>query len=72
VIRAVLDTHDWDDVQRLFPDLDPSQWDDPPANTDTEEIKRRTIEHMTDNGYTRASAELASREVMREVSYQWD
>jgi non-specific serine/threonine protein kinase len=72
VIRAVLDTHDWDDVRRLFPDLDPSQWDDPPANTDTEEIKARTIEHMTENGYTRASAELASRDVMREVSYQWD
>jgi non-specific serine/threonine protein kinase len=72
VIRAVLETHDWDDVRRLFPDLDPSQWDDPPANTETEEIKARTIEHMTENGYTPASAELTSREVMREVSYQWD
>jgi non-specific serine/threonine protein kinase len=72
VIRAVLDTHDWDDVRRLFPDLDPNQWDDPPANTDTEAIKQRTIDHMTENGYTRASAELASRDVMREVSYQWD
>jgi non-specific serine/threonine protein kinase len=72
VIRAVLDTHDWEDVRRLFPDLDPNQWADPPANTDTEEIKARTIEHMTDNGYTAASAELVSRDVMREVSYQWD
>jgi non-specific serine/threonine protein kinase len=71
VIRAVLDTHDWDDVRRLFPDLDPSQWADPPANTDTEEIKARTIDHMTENGYTPASAELVSRDVMREVSYQW-
>ncbi len=72
VIRAVLDTHDWEDVRRLFPDLDPNQWADPPANTDTEEIKARTIEHMTENGYTAASAELVSRDVMREVSYQWD
>jgi non-specific serine/threonine protein kinase len=72
VIRAVLDSHDWEDVQRLFPDLDPNQWDDPPANTETEQIKQRTIERMADAGYTRASAELASRDVMREVSYQWD
>jgi non-specific serine/threonine protein kinase len=68
----VLETHDWEDVRRLFPDLDPNQWADPPANTETEEIKARTIEHMTENGYTPASAELVSRDVMREVSYQWD
>jgi non-specific serine/threonine protein kinase len=72
VIRAVLESHDWEDVRRLFPDLDPSQWDDPPANTDTERIKERTIEEMADSGYTRASAELVSRDVMQEVSYQWD
>ncbi len=72
VIRAVLDTHDWDDVSRLFPDLDPSQWADPPADTETAEIKRRTIEEMQQNGYSAASAELTSRAVMREVSYRWD
>jgi non-specific serine/threonine protein kinase len=72
VIRSVLDSHDWEDVQRLFPDLDPNQWDDPPANTETEQIKARTIERLAENGYTPASAELVSRDVMREVSYQWD
>jgi len=72
VIRAVLDTHDWDDVRRLFPDFDPSQWEDPPANTETARCKERTIEELCDRGYSEASAELASREVMREVSYQWD
>jgi non-specific serine/threonine protein kinase len=72
VIRAVLETHSWDDVKRLFPDLDPAQWHDPPANTDTRRIKERTIEHMQANGYTAASAALTSQAVMREVSYKWD
>jgi non-specific serine/threonine protein kinase len=72
VIRAVLDTNDWEDVKRLFEDFDPRQWDDPPANTETERVKERTIAEMTDNGYSEASAELTSRAVVREVSYKWD
>jgi non-specific serine/threonine protein kinase len=72
VIRAVLDTNDWDDVQRLFEDLDPAQWDDPPAKTETARVKQRTIEELTKRGYSEASAELTSRAVMREVSYKWD
>ena len=73
VIRAVLDSHDWDDVERLFEDFDPAQWDDPPANTETERVKRRTVETMRDrHGYSAASAELTSRKVMREVSHRWD
>jgi non-specific serine/threonine protein kinase len=72
VIRAVLDTNDWDDVKRLFEDLNPSQWDDPPAKTETARVKERTIEELTKRGYSEASAELTSRAVMREVSYKWD
>jgi len=72
VIQEVLATHSWDDVKRLFEDFDPHQWDDPPANTQTARVKRDTIEHMTENGYSEASAELASRHVMREVAYKWD
>ncbi|WP_423751749.1 PrkA family serine protein kinase [Salinirarus marinus] len=72
VIRAVLDTHDWADVERLFEDFDPRQWDDPPSETETERVKARTLEHMQDRGYSAASAELTSRKVMREVSYRWD
>ena len=33
VIRAVLESHDWDDVARLFEDFDPRQWDAPPQTT---------------------------------------
>jgi non-specific serine/threonine protein kinase len=72
VIRAVLDAHDWSDVQRLFEEFDPTQWTDPPADTETERCKERTIEHLQTQGYTPASAELTSRKVMREVSYRWD
>ncbi|MFB6155665.1 MAG: PrkA family serine protein kinase [Haloferacaceae archaeon] len=72
VIRTVLDTHDWEDVARLFEDFDPRQWDDPPANTETERVKERTIDRLCDRGYTAASAELTTRRVMREVSYRWD
>ncbi|MFB6243550.1 MAG: PrkA family serine protein kinase [Halobaculum sp.] len=72
VIRAVLDTHSWSDVSRIFEDFDPAQWEDPPANTETARVKQNTIEHMTERGYSEASAELTSRRVMREVKGQWD
>ncbi|AFK20508.1 kinase anchor protein [Haloferax mediterranei ATCC 33500] len=72
VIRTVLETHDWEDVRRLFPDLEPRQWDDPPANTETARVKDRTIDEMVKRGYTTASAELTSRAVMKRVSQTWD
>ncbi|WP_435068655.1 PrkA family serine protein kinase [Haloplanus sp. C73] len=72
VIRAVLDAHDWRDVKRLFEELDPTQWTDPPSGTETERCKERTLAHLESQGYSPASAELTSRKVMREVSYRWD
>jgi len=73
VIRAVLDTYDWEDVRRTYEDFDPSQWSDPPANTETASLKAETIENMVEHGgYSRASAELTSRVVTSEVSYEWD
>ena len=72
VIRTVLETHSWEDVDRLFPDFEPSQWNDPPANTETARVKERAIQELETRGYSAASAELASRAVMREVSERWD
>ncbi|WP_436903041.1 PrkA family serine protein kinase [Halovenus halobia] len=73
VIRAVLGTHDWDDIKRTFEDFDPRQWDNPPSGTETADIKRDTIENMQDLfEYSEASAELTSRYVMSQVSYKWD
>jgi predicted Ser/Thr protein kinase len=73
VLRDVLESHDWEDVARVYEDLEPGQWDDPPANTETAAIKERTIGNMIELfDYSPASAELTSRHVMGQVSYRWD
>ena len=73
VVQTVLGSHDWADVERTHSDLDPRQWDDPPANTETARVKARTIENMTELfAYSEAGAELTSRHVMGQVSYRWD
>jgi predicted Ser/Thr protein kinase len=73
VIQTVLESHDWDDVARVYEDFDPRQWDDPPTGTETETVKAKTIDYMVDElGYTESSAELTTRHVMGQVSYKWD
>jgi len=73
IIKSVLESHDWDDVARIFEDFDPRQWDDPPSGTETAAVKEQTIENMAEMfDYTEASAELTSRHVMGQVSYKWD
>ena len=73
VIQAVLGSHSWDDVRRAYEDFDPRQWSNPPSGTETADLKDRTIENMQELfGYSDASAELTSRHVMSQVSYQWD
>ena len=72
VIRAVLETYDWADVKRIYPDFDPRQWEDPPAGTETERLKAETVDRLCDGEYTPASAELTTRAVMREVQHKWD
>ena len=72
-VRDVLESHDWADLRRLYPDFEPSQWEDPPAETETAAVKAATIAAMVDaHGYSPASAELTSRRVMREVASRWD
>ncbi|MFB6282816.1 MAG: PrkA family serine protein kinase [Halobacteria archaeon] len=76
VIEQVLSSYSWEDVHRLYEDFDPSQWEDPPANTETERVKEMTIENMMDMyDYTRASAALTSKRVMEDRAmegYTWD
>ena len=73
VIKSVLGTHDWEDIERTFEDFDPRQWDSPPSGTETAEIKRETIRNMQEMfDYSEASAELTSRHVMSQVSYRWE
>ncbi len=69
VIHEQLHDYDWDDVENTFDNFDINQWDDPPENTETAEIKEKTLAHMvSEQGYTEASAELTSRKVMSEVA----
>jgi predicted Ser/Thr protein kinase len=73
VIRSVLGSYDWEDVRRTFEDFDPRQWDDPPGDTETADLKATTIENLQEMyDYSEASAELTSRHVMSQVSYKWD
>ena len=70
-LQSVLETNDLADLKRRSPELDPGEWADPPADTETERVKSETIERMVDQGYSRASAELTSRAVMREIRDEW-
>ncbi|ERH05827.1 MAG: hypothetical protein J07HN4v3_01434, partial [Halonotius sp. J07HN4] len=70
-LQTVLTTNDLADLKRRFPELDPSEWADPPADTETASVKTETIERMTEQGYSRASAELTSRAVMRDLREAW-
>jgi len=73
VIRAVLGSHDWDDIRRTYEDFDPRQWDNPPGGTETERLKNETLTNMQELfDYSEASAELTSRHVMSQVSYRWE
>ena len=72
VIRAVLESYDWSDVKRIYPEFDPRQWEDPPAGTVTEQLKTDTIAELCEGPYSPASAELTTRAVMREVQHKWD
>jgi non-specific serine/threonine protein kinase len=70
-LREVLDANDLADVKRRFPELDPAEWADPPADTETARVKAATIDRLVDRGYSPASAELTSRAVMRDVRDEW-
>jgi non-specific serine/threonine protein kinase len=72
VIRAVLETYDWGDVKRIYPEFDPRQWEDPPTGTVTERLKDETIATLCEGQYSPASAELTTRAVMAEVRHKWD
>ena len=70
-LKSVLESNDLADVKRRFPDLDPNDWADPPADTETSRVKAETIDRLTDHGYSAASAELTTRAVMRDAREEW-
>ena len=70
-LQSVLATNDLTDLKRRFPELDPGEWADPPADTETARLKAETIDRMVEQGYSRPSAELTSRAVMRDIHEEW-
>ncbi|WP_327052695.1 PrkA family serine protein kinase [Halomicrococcus gelatinilyticus] len=73
IIKTVLANNDWEDVRRVYEDFEPGQWENPPGNTETAEVKEETIQNMQELfDYSAASAELTSQHVMNQVSYKWD
>ena len=71
-LRTLLEDESWQRVQQLYPDLDTSLWSEPPSNSETEEVKSKTIENMIEMGYTEESAEIASSRVIdgfKDVNY---
>ena len=70
-LEAVLASKDLADLKRRFPDLDPAEWADPPGDTETASVKATTLDRLEDRGYSRASAELTSRAVMRAARDEW-
>ncbi|WP_144800110.1 kinase anchor protein [Halorubrum depositum] len=70
-LREVLDANDLADLKRRFPELDPAEWADPPADTETARVKAATVDRLVDRGYSPASAELTSRAVMRDARDEW-
>ena len=70
-LREVLESNDLADVKRRFPELDPAEWADPPADTETARVKSEAIDRLVAGEYSPASAELTSRAVMREVRDEW-
>jgi predicted Ser/Thr protein kinase len=64
VLQPLLESNEWDTVKRVFPDTNLNQWSNPPSNTETEELKQKTIERMIQQGYSEESAEAVSQTVV--------
>jgi predicted Ser/Thr protein kinase len=64
-LRPLLEENDWDMVDRVYPDADLSLWESPPSNTQTEELKEKTVKRMVEmQGYSEESAEEVSKKVI--------
>ncbi len=69
VLKDRLVRNTWDTVFRNWDNFDPTKWENPPKDTDTEEVKEKAINNMVkEKGYTEKSAELASVKVLKDVA----
>jgi non-specific serine/threonine protein kinase len=65
VLKTLLEDESWKRVEQLYPNLDYTLWENPPENSETEEVKNKAIENMKEMGYTDESAKLASTRIIR-------
>jgi predicted Ser/Thr protein kinase len=63
--EILLNSSKWRDVERHYENADFSQWESPPTDTETEELKDKTVENMTEMGYSETGAEKASSIAIR-------
>jgi len=64
-LQPLLEDNEWDTVDRVYPDADLSQWESPPSDTQTEELKEKTIKRMKEKmEYSDQSAEAVSKKVV--------
>lgn len=60
-VQYILQPNDWSFVDHVYPNFNARQWESPASNSETEEVKEKTIRRMQKlYGYSEESAERAS------------
>lgn len=74
IIQNLVENYRWEDVFTEFENLNPVNWNDPPENTETEQVKRACIENMHEmfdyslgDAETRGSAKIVSEKVFERL-----
>lgn len=68
-LQPLLEENEWDTVARIYPDVDPSQWENAPEDTQTQELKEKTVNRMVGMfDYSEESAEKVSNKVVENDS----
>jgi predicted Ser/Thr protein kinase len=64
-LAPLIEENDWKTVDRVYPDADLNQWRNPPSDTQTEELKEKTINNMVEKmDYSKESAEKTTTRVI--------
>lgn len=67
VLSSILGEYSWIDVFAAHPNLDPMQWENPPEDTETDNLKKDCIDKMVDiHNYTKESARMTSERVFKD------
>ena len=65
-LSHLLSDQDWLDVERYYENVDFAQWNRPTSDTETEELKEKTITNMCESvGYTEEEAKIVSNKIVK-------